>query len=70
MNNLLETLVNQIDYVRHRTDDDSKGRFLPKVRSQKGDEELSNLGAGKEVTYFIHDDFQLGNAKYISSMVC
>ena len=61
VNNLLETLVNQISDIHNRTIENSKGRFLLKIKFPKGDEELKKLGKGKEVIDCIHNTFWLNN---------
>ena len=61
MNNLFETLVNQMGYVHNRTDDNLKGRFLSKIKCPNGDEELKTLTKGKEMTDRIQNDFLLKN---------
>ena len=59
VNNLFETLVNQMGYVHNRTDDNLKGIFLLKIKSPNGDEGLKNLGKGKKVIDHIYNVFSL-----------
>ena len=63
MENLLETLVNQNAYVRNRTDDNLKRKFLLKMKSQNSHVELKNLGKDKKGIDCIHNDFHLITAK-------
>ena len=67
MENLLETLVNQNAYVRNRTDDNLKRKFLLKMKSQNSHVELKNLGKDKKGIDCIHNDFQLNNFHLITA---